>query len=470
VNRQHDRKEQLMPPNDESLVADDGDRPEERLTRTDLVRRAAVVGAALAAAPAFAGTASAKLRTAATARAGKGKVVIGAFQDGALTAFKNKIIPLFQRETGIKIEFVEDSYDSTFEKQFQDGSTKAGQFDIYVMDDPWVPQFAATPILQNLSKLGLKNDPDLMQPFMETAYWPPRKGPRLPDFRDDKPQLYAMPFVGDMQSLTYRRDVLGNAPKTWKQLVGEAKAKMSPPKTYGYVFRGLKGNPIVTSWFPVFYSQGGKLFDDRWHVLFSNAAGKRAAEFFVHTLKSLAPPGVVEYDSTQEGAAILGGKALSIVQYSGNALLSDDPKSTKLVGKLAFSTVPRGPGGSIAQIGIFISGISVSAPNLQNAITFQKWFVTKKAQLALARAGSLPIRRSAFVDKAAQRRNPLQKTILAQLDAGALARPRTPDWAKIESILGTELNKALQAGTIGNHLDTAAKQVTDYLKKNGYYK
>src|ERR1041384_6748063 len=158
---------------------------------------------------------------------------------------------------------------------------------------------------------------------------------------------------------------------------------MKPPKTYGYVFRGVKGNPIAASWFPVFRSQGGTIFDNNWKLLFHIAAGKKATQFFVHTLKSLAPPGVVEYDSDQEGAAILGGKALSIVQHSGNDIQSNDPKQSKEVGKLAFGTVPRGPGGSIAQIGIFISGISVSAPNLQNAITFQKWFVTKKAQIAL---------------------------------------------------------------------------------------
>jgi multiple sugar transport system substrate-binding protein len=447
-----------------------GDASEQGLTRRELVRKAAVIGAAAVAPPAFAGTASAGVRTAATARAGKGKVVISAFQDGGLTAFKSKIIPLFQKETGIKIEFVEDDYSSTFEKQFNDGLTKAGQFDIYVMDDPWVPQFAAAPVLMDLSKNGFTADPDYMQPFLETGFWPPRRGPRLPAFRNGTPQLYALPFVGDMQSLTYRKDILGHAPATWTELVTDAKTKAKPPATYGIVFRGVKGNPIVTSWFPIFYSQGGKLFDNNWKVLFNNAASKRASEFFVHTLKSFAPPGVVAYDSQQEGAAILGGKALTIIQYTGNALLSTDPKSTKLVGKLAFGTVPRGPGGSIAQIGIFSSGISVSAPNLPNALTFQKWFVTKKSQIALARAGSMPIRRTAFNDPVANKKNPLMKTILRQLDTGALARPRTPDWAKVEDIIGTQLNIALQGGEIGNHLDVAAQQVTSFLKQQGYYK
>ncbi len=438
---------------------------EHPLTRRQLVQKGAVaLGTVTAAGPVWAATARAARGKS------KGKVVIGAFVDGGLVPFKTKIIPLFEKETGIKVQFLQDDYSTFFEKAFNDGISKAGQFDIYVMDDPWIPQYASAPVLQNLTKLGIKPDADFMKPFLDLGWWPPKSGPRLPQFRSKTPQLYALPFVGDMQSLTYRKDAFGHAPKTWDELVSVARRKMHPPKTYGYVFRGLKGNPIVASWFPVFMSQGGRIFDNNWKVLFNNAAGKRATEFFVHTLKSLAPPGVVEYDSDQEGAAILGGKALSIVQYSGNAIKSDDPKQSKEVGKLAFGTVPRGPGGSVAQIGIFISGISVSAPNLKNAIAFQKWFVTKSAQIALARAGSLPVKRSAFLDATATKHNRLQTAILAQLTAGAQARPRTPDWAKVEDILGTELNKALSAGTVGGHLDSAARQVTAYLKKNGYYK
>ena len=452
---------------EEQAARAEGDAPEQTLTRRELVKRAALAGAAVAASPLVA-TTTAKAAT--YRRKAKGKVIIGAFVDGGLVPFKNKIIPLFERDTGIKIEFLQDDYSTFFEKAFNDGISKAGQFDIYIMDDPWIPQYAAAPVLQNLSKLGFKPDADYMKPFLDLGWWPPKSGPRLPQFKHATPQLYALPFVGDMQSLTYRTDAFGHAPKTWTELVGVARKKMHPPSTYGYVFRGVKGNPIAASWFPVFMSQGGKIFDNDWKVLFNNAASKRATEFFVHTLKSIAPPGVVEYDSDQEGAAILGGKALSIVQYSGNAIKSDDSKQSKEVGKLGFGNVPRGPGGSIAQIGIFISGISVSAPNLQNAITFQKWFVTKKAQTALARAGSLPVKRSAFLDPVATKHNRLQTAILAQLNTGALPRPRTPDWAKVEDILGTELNKALGAGTVGGHLDSAAKQVTAFLKKNGYYK
>src|SRR5437763_10240537 len=93
------RKECSMTPTDERS----GEPDERALTRKQFVTR--TVGAALAGSTIVSGAArAATYRTAATARAAKGKVVIGAFVDGGLLPFKDKIIPLFQRAHGIKLE------------------------------------------------------------------------------------------------------------------------------------------------------------------------------------------------------------------------------------------------------------------------------------------------------------------------------------------------------------------------------
>ena len=45
-----------------------------------------------------------------------------------------------------------------------------------------------------------------------------------------------------------------------------------------------------------------------------------------------------------------------------------------------------------------------------------------------------------------------------------------PEWAKVEELIGIELNKALQKGSGGGDaLDSAAKLVTSYLTQAGYY-
>jgi multiple sugar transport system substrate-binding protein len=399
-----------------------------------------------------------------------GKLVIGAFEDGALAPFKQTILPMFEAATGTKVEFLTEPYDSFFAKAFQDGSSKAGQYDIYIMDDPWIPQYAAAGILEDLGPHGIQMDADYPGPFADLGFWPPRTGPRVKGFESDTPKLIALPTIGDLQTLTYRNDVFASAPATWDDLVTQGKAGVAAGKVkYGFVFRGVKGNPIVTSFYPVFRSFGADFFDDKWNVTFNSDKGKAAADFFVGTLKSIAPKGVAEFDSDQEGAAILGGEAAAIIQYSGNAIKSDDPAQSKEVGKLDFGVVPKQES-AIAQIGIFIHGVSASAPNKDNAIAFMKWFATNEVQTALAQAGDLPVKTPAFSDATAVAAHRLLPVALAQLNAGAQARPRTPDWSKVESIIGTELNVALAAGSGGGAaLDRAATQVKDYLTQQGYY-
>ena len=414
-------------------------------------------------------SASAAAPSASAAQAG-GKLVIGAFEDGALVPFKETILPMFTAATGTKVEFLTEPYDSFFAKAFQDGTSKAGQYDIYIMDDPWIPQYAAAGILEDLGPHGIEMDADYPKPFADLGFWPPREGPRVKGFESETPKLIALPTIGDLQTLTYRNDVFSAAPATWDDLVAQGKAGVAAGKVkYGFVFRGVKGNPIVTSFYPIFRSFGADFFDDKWNVTFNSDKGKAAADFFVGTLKSIAPAGVAEFDSDQEGAAILGGDAAAIIQYSGNAIKSDDPKQSKEVGKLDFGVVPKQES-AIAQIGIFIHGVSASAPNKDNAIAFMKWFATTEVQTALARAGDLPVKTPAFNDSQAVKDHRLLPVALAQLNAGAQARPRTPDWSKVESIIGTELNIALAAGSGGGAaLDKAATQVKDYLTQQGYY-
>jgi len=406
----------------------------------------------------------------APARAAGGKVIIGAFADGGLTPFKEKIIPL-AKTAGFDITFLEDEYGVCLEKFFTDAQNKAGQYDLYLLDDPWVPQFGAADVLEDLGAGGIDgNDKDWIRPMMDMGFWPPREGPRVKGFESAEPKLICVPFVGDLQTMTFRNDVYGKeGPANWDEVIAKGKEGVAAGKIkYPVVFRGVSGNPIVTSWYPIFLSWGGDFFDDKWNVTFNSEKGKASADFFVGTMKQNTAPGVVEFDSDQEGAAILGGDAGCIIQYTGNALKADDPTQTKVAGKLDFGVVPMKEK-AISQMGIFISGVPKSAPNKQNAIDFLKWYTSPETQGKLAEAGSVPVTRSGF--GVSDPGNRLIPVCLKQLDAGCLPRPRTPDWAKVEELLGIELNKALQAGSGGGQaLDNAAKQVTDYLTQAGYYK
>ena len=134
------------------------------------------------------------LGSATPAKAAGKKVVIGGFVDGALVPFKDKIIPLAQAQ-GFDIQFLQDEYGVTLEKFFNDAQSGAGQYDLYLLDDPWVPQFGAAEVLEDLGAAGIDGaDKDWVKPMIDMGYWPPQTGPRVKGFEggDSEAHLRAL--------------------------------------------------------------------------------------------------------------------------------------------------------------------------------------------------------------------------------------------------------------------------------------
>ena len=77
-------------------------------------------------------------------------------RDGAVP---RHFIKQFTAETGINVNYNETNYDSWYQNCKNDGLNKTGAYDIYVMDDNWVPEFAAGKIVQSLDELGFKVNP-----------------------------------------------------------------------------------------------------------------------------------------------------------------------------------------------------------------------------------------------------------------------------------------------------------------------
>ena len=148
--------------------------------------------------------------------------------------------------------------------------TPPARHDLYLLDDPWVPQFGAADVLEDLGAGGIDGaNSDWIGPFIDMGFWPPRQGPRVKGFESATPKLIAVPFVGDLQTLTIGTSLhgrrAGDVGRADRQGQGRRRGRHDQIPV---VFRGVSGNPIVTSWYPVFLSFGGEFFDDKWNVTF----------------------------------------------------------------------------------------------------------------------------------------------------------------------------------------------------------
>ena len=109
-------------------------------------------------------------------RAAGGSITIGSFQDNAMVPFRDYFVKEFASKTGITVNYNETNYDTWYQNCKNDGLNKTGAYDIYVMDDNWVPEFAAGKIVQSLDQLGLKANPDILPTGLKMGMWPPKSG------------------------------------------------------------------------------------------------------------------------------------------------------------------------------------------------------------------------------------------------------------------------------------------------------
>jgi multiple sugar transport system substrate-binding protein len=461
-------------------MADHEDHKQGGLSRREVIARGAIgAGGVLGLGPVLAacGSSSSGSTSAANsaAKAG-GSITIGSFQDNAMVPFRDVFIKRFTKETGIKVNYNETNYDSWYQNSKNDGLNKKGAYDIYVMDDNWVPEFAAGRIVQNLDQIGFKANPDILPKGLDQGYWPPKSGPRLKEFANDTPALYAIVIIDDVEILYYNKDYFGSAPKTWDEIFKVAQSKAKAPKLYGWSARGVKGNPIMQTYLPLLNSYGGQFANDDWTPGFAGPAGVGALERLFSFIPYM-PTGVVEFDTDQETQVMLEGKCTALTEYTGLVHRVDDPSSSKVVGKIDMAATPAQEKSGPA-IGTFICGVASGAKNTQGAVRFLQWFTSPKVQTEFAReGGSAAVTNSALHDTQAVKK---YRWLPAIADAvnNSVPKPRSPDEPKMEDILGTQLNEALVEAIASKsgytqiaqkHLNAAASQITAYLKSQGGY-
>jgi len=408
-------------------------------------------------------------------RGAGGSITIGSFQDNAMAPFRDYFVKQFATETGIAVNYNETNYDSWYQSCKNDGLNKTGAYDVYVMDDNWVPEFAAGHVVQSLDQIGFKVNPDILPKGLEMGLWPPKSGARMKDFASAKPELYSIVIIDDVEILYYNADHFPTAPETWDDIFKVAQTTKAPDM-YGWSPRGLKGNAIVQTYLPLLNSYGANFVNEDWTPGFAGKAGVAALSRLFSFIPYF-PEGAAAFDTAEETQVMLEGKCTALTEYTGLVNRVDDPASSKVVGKINMATTPKqekhGPA-----IGTFIASVASGAKNPEGAVQFLEWFTSSKVQLEFARKfGGAAVTGSALTDAEAAASHRWLPAIADSIN-NSVQKPRTPDEPKMEDILGTHVNEALVEAIAAKanydaiaqkHLEAAAGEITDYLKQQGGY-
>ena len=374
---------------------------------------------------------------------------------------------------GIEVEVVEAPYSNLFEKEVLDLSQKTGLYDIILLDDPWFTQYAEngwltdmTPFLEKKGEAGLSDD------FIPTSAAICRH-----PYATGK--VYAMPFFGNAQMFFYRKDLfakygLKSAPKTWDEAYAVMqKISASEKRVEGYVLRGQQGNPVVANFMPVFWSFGGRMFnEDKTKVQIDTPEALNALSFFLK-LKDVSPKGAESFNAQQLATHMLQGTAGATINWPAFVPTFEDPKQSRIVGKIGYAPIPSGSVKGSSEIGHWIAAIPAGSKNKEMAFDFIYWSTSAEKQKEFAlELGTPPTRKSVFMDPELTSKPEFKHyPVLMAAIANSTPRPRISNWNEVENTFGIYLSMAV-AGKISpkEALTKAQADVEKLMKKAGYIK
>lgn len=379
--------------------------------------------------------ASAVLFCAGVAQAEK---LIIAGRDGGYAKALGMAVEMYKaKNPGLEVERLELPWGGLLEKAMISLREKAGAYDVLMMDDTWAVEFMSHGWLADLDKLGGGVDEDFVKPARDVSRFPVGTGP-----------YYAVPFVGNVELFAYRKDLLEKhgfgRPSSWTDVVAAAKAiSENESGVSGVVFRGTKGNPIVTGFLPILWAHGARIVGADGKAQLDSDAALDALKLYL-SLKPYAPKGVETYNSSEVRDALMQGTtAMAIELWPSWAPSLDDPTKSKVPGKIEIMAAPGQVQGPAPMLGAWLLGVPADAKNPKRGRDFIDFLTSAEVQKKLTlELGTPPTRASVYEDAdviAKYRWYPAQVEALQN----AQPRPRITQWSEVEAIMGDYLQLAL---------------------------
>ncbi len=387
-----------------------------------------------------------------------------------------KVVQLYEQQTGNKIKLDVTPFGGMLEKARNAVRGGESPYDILNLDTQWTIEFYEGGFLTPLTEI----DPSFKLPgevltYDDSGYWNAEKRWRTANGG----KLMAYSPNGNVHLFLYRADLFKDAglkePQTWEDVIAACGKLHSPPRAYGAVFRGEKGNAIRYDWMPFMLGTGAEVVKDPaagdYTVTINSPEAKKALDIFVDVAKRCGPPNAGALGQSDVIQLLATGRAAQGMVVVAAWPNFEDPSKSAVVGKLNAVPVPRPASGAhAAAIGNwhFVVPKTVPEDRKKAVIAFSNWFLTQPAQKAYLEGGGIPVRGDVLTaDLAAQ---PKYRWMRAYLDSQKFAKQVLgyAEGPQVEQVLGLRLNQAL-IGEMSSAaaLNAAAKEIEDIFRRSG---
>jgi multiple sugar transport system substrate-binding protein len=381
--------------------------------------------------------------------------------------FQHKAV--FEQATGATIKLINYPENDLRSKIVADASNHVGGFQVYCLDNNYIPLFASNKWVASLDdqiKPAYKLD-DVFDGLRGSYSW---QGP-----------LYGLPIYAEVTILYYRKDLLDGAkievPKTLDELEAAAAKLTKPPQVFGIALRGLRGEGMnVYPWTEWMRSYGADFLDAKMHPVFDSPEAIEGTEHYGNLIKKYGSPGNGTWGWDKVSSAFAAGRVAMIVESTAFYPVFNDPKQSSVVGKVGYSVVPAGPKGAFPasySIGLAIpSTVDAKSKTFAAAAAFLQWATSQEMEFARTDKDI------GNEDRKSVNQSDLLKSkidagyIKAVSDGQAIAktqyRPMIPQWREMGDIIGAEIEAYFTGGkSAKDALTEAASQTSARFKEQG---
>jgi multiple sugar transport system substrate-binding protein len=346
----------------------------------------------------------------------------------------DKILADCNKEAGGKYKIVPNLIPSDADSQREQFVRRLAAhddgMDVLGMDVTWTAEFAEAGWIRELKGAQKQAATEgVLQPPIDTATW--------------KDKLYAIPRSTNVQLLWYRKSLVPNPPKTWTDVVKQAKTLKTEGKPYVIGITAAQYEGYVVGFNTILSSVGGTLVNKDSTKVTVNEKTVQA----LGILKQLATDGLASKSlSNSQEPEVFGqmqnGEAAFIMNWP-YVLAAMKAANKKIADDLGVTRLPEFEPGeeSRATLGGLNYAVSTYSKHPKQAFEAAMCLRNPKHQLdgALSPAGNVPVLESVFKEPEFKKVYPFAPDILAELKT-AVPRPVTPLYQNISTVVSTTLS------------------------------
>jgi len=354
---------------------------------------------------------------------------------------RSQALATFEKQSGIPVEVVEESDHKIMAELDRTGKPDDDLLDVIVIRH------------RLLGKLVQKGQVVPIDAFLrdrkltQTDFTPQRLFPNWwRELSSYEKHTYGFPFTCLTTFLCYRKDLLEDPlnqstfraryhrelkpPTTWPEYTRLAEFFTRPDDHfYGTYIQGRQSLALWYEWLNLMYSFGGNILDTRhgWEygdIVVNSPENVAATKQYVSQI-AFSPPDTLTYGWDHAQSALQQGRVFMGLLWIDQAPFLEDPKVSKVAGKIGYSFIPSNTGEPFSQLEGLTYLIPKESKHAREAYRFLEWVMSEPVQVQQTLQGGSSALRSTYANTEVKAL-PYTSAFLASIPVG-ISKPTVPE-------------------------------------------